>query len=77
MSTKSLLKKDESDELARLLTVERLKAAGVTAQRRPGNRSPDVNLDALFEIARSTNDAPAKRKATKIDRDLVKKLAGV
>ena len=77
MRTKSLLKKDAPDELARLLTVERLKAAGVTAHRRPGNRSPDADLDALFKIARSTNDAPTKRKTAKIDRDVVKKLAGV
>jgi hypothetical protein len=75
MSTKSLLRKDASDELARLLTVERLKAAGVRTTRSL-RQSEDTNLKALVDCARSTAAAPAKQ-SPRIRRSLVKKLAGV
>ena len=76
MSTKSRLRKDASDELARLLTVERLRAAGVRTHRSV-RQSEDANLKALVDCAQSTRSAPAKRPSAKIHKSLVKKLAGV
>lgn len=75
MSTKSLLRKDKSGELSRLLTVERLKAARVaTAPTGAGFRDPD--LKALLDCARSA-DTPARSRGSRINRQVVKKLAGL
>jgi len=79
MSTKSLLHKEESDELARLLAKARLKAAGVTAHERPEASDPeDPDFRALLKRARSiVEPSSGKGRALRLRPDVVKKLAGV
>ena len=77
---KKSLQKDKFDELARLLTRERLKEAGVTTPvKRLSTTDPD--LDALLDRARSSAiPATASGKATKTSKvsvRVVRRLAGV
>jgi hypothetical protein len=72
MSNKTFLKNDAADDLARALTLERLKKSGVASSA--DSISTDPDLEALRRVVRSSKN---RAKNVGVSLHTLKKLAGV